>query len=310
MSDVTLIFTHYGYQNYLEYTLLCVRKTNPNARLILLGDQFNADVTVRHGWEHYLFDNYISRFHDRFSKVFCHVQGSGHNPIKSNRDWLKYVFERWFFIESFLERESIDRFWHFDTDTMILQDLQVHQQNLDWADFTVQCNNTCLNGLIRSVVVSEFCLHICELFENSEFISGQQHEFDTVNPGYAFTEMRAFDHYKQATSRPWAHLLTYQNDEIFDDCICQKHGFKMRSLPSGELVKELFSRRGKIYGMQEDSEVAFVSLNLSWVPDYLFVWVLEALSADLRIQKVRVSIYLRARGFARKIKRLVNNVFF
>lgn len=307
MPDVTIIFTHFGYSSYLEYTLACARKTNPDARLILLGDQFNVGAALKHGWEHFSFNNYTSRFHDRFNKVFRHIQGREHNPIKNNQDWLRYVFERWYFIEGFLTQESIQRFWHFDSDTMILQDLKIHQDNLSKVDFTVQCNNTCLNGVISPIVVSEFCAHICDLFENFEFIKNQQHEFDTLNPGYAFTEMRAFDQYKNSTSRPWVHLLNYKDNQVFDDCISQRHGFKMCSLPSGEIVKELQSRNGKFYGIREGVEIELITLNLSWVRDYFFAWVLEALNADMHILNIRAPNHLKAIGLAKKIRRLINN---
>ena len=304
MPDVTLIFTHFGYSSYLEHTLSCARMTNPNARLVMLGDRDNYDVAVKYGWEHFNYESFTSEFHARFIRAFRHVQGKKHKPIKNGRDWLRYVFERWFFIAGFIENEAINRFWHFDSDTMVLQDLQSYERDLTWVDFTVQCNNTCLNGLVSSIVVSEYCEHICDLLEDSEFIAKQQHEFDTINPGYAFTEMRAFDHYKHSASRPYIHLLTYQDAKVFDDCICQEHGFEMCTLPSGEIIKYLTSRYGKLYGVRDGREVEFVSLNLSWVPDYVFEWVIDALKGtNSNIMHARCPIGLRFRGLARKIKR-------
>ena len=306
MSEVTLIFTHFGYSNYLEYTLSCARMTNPKARLVLLGDRDNYDVAVRNGWEHFNYESFTNEFHARFARVFRHVRGKKFNPIKNGRDWLRYVFERWFFLAGFLDNEAIDRFWHFDSDTMVLQDLAPYEQDLAWADFTVQCNNTCLNGLARTVVVSEYCEHICELFEDAEFIAKQQDEFDSINPQYAFSEMRAFDHYKHTTSRPYIHLLKYQDAKAFDDCICQEHGFEMCTLPSGETIKYLFANDGRLYGLRDGREVEFISLNLSWVPDYVFEWVIDALQgSNSNILQAQSPIGPRILGKARKIKRML-----
>ena len=311
MSDVVLIFSHYGYSAYLEYSLACARKTNPDARLILLGDKFNADVAKRHGWEHYLFESFESEFHPRFLKVFRHIQGVKHDPTRNGRDWLKYVFERWLFIDAFITSRSIDRFWHFDSDTMVLQDLRQYETDLVWADFSVQCNNTCLNGIVSSDVVSEYCEHICSLFEDIEFLSEQQLEFDTVNTNFAFTEMRAFDHYKKQTVRPWVHLLTYKENVVFDDCICQEHGFQMCTLQSGEIVKKLFAISGKIYGIRDGSRVEFITLNLSWVPDYVFNWVLNVTlrKIDTMIEDVDCPTWLRIVILVKNVKRLLVNVF-
>ncbi|HSW64342.1 MAG TPA: hypothetical protein VLH56_13700 [Dissulfurispiraceae bacterium] len=309
MPNTTLIFSHYGYSTYLEYSLACARKTNPHARLVFLGDEHNHNVAVRAGWEHFLFNDFRSHHQSRFGDVFRHVQGKNHNPIKNGKDWLRYVFERWFFIDGFVSAQSIDRFWHFDSDTMVMQNLNCFEQQLGVFDFTVQCNNTCLNGLVKRVVVSEYCEWICKLFENDDFLTTQQKEFDTAHPDWAFTEMRAFDSYQSDTTRPRLHLLHYADDQVFDDCICQEHGFQMCALPSGEIVKQLISMDGKVYGYRDSRVVEFVTLNLSWVPDYVFSWVMTCLDGGGRagIEQAQCSFHQTMRGLVRKMRRLVKN---
>lgn len=253
-----------------------------------------------------MFGNYQGRYQQRFAKVFRHVQGRDHGHIKNGQDWLRYVFERWFFIDGFLAEESIGRFWHFDSDTMVLKDLSSYDMKLGGVDFSVQCNGTCLNGVMNSAVVAEYCEHICHLFENEDFLAAQQHEFDTIHPAWAFTEMRAFDDYKSSTPRLWLHLLHYCDDQVFDDCICQEHGFQMCSLPSGEMVKQVVSRAGGIWGTRDGREVEFVTLNLSWVPDYVFSWVMACLDGShSRIDQARCSFRQSVRGVAKKMKRFV-----
>ncbi len=292
MSAITIIFSHYGYSTYLEYTLSCAKKTNPNARFIFLGDQDNADVARRHGWEHYEFSAFRSVFHPRFEAVFRHVKGPLAISEKNGRDWLRYVTERWLFLEAFANQFDIRRFWHFDSDTMILQDIEPHDQALKDFDFSVQCNGTCLNGIVTLDVLNEFSAHICEKFSDEPYLRSQQAEFDTINPTYALTEMRLFDLYKTATTRPWLHLLDYRKDMIFDDCICQDHGFQMMEMPPGQnSIKQLFHQEGRIFGARKGELVEFVTLNLSWVSDSLFQWVLSivesnmsaALSAEARL---------------------------
>lgn len=277
MAEPIVIFSHYGDSSYLKYALACARKTNKDSRLILLGDQLNRDTALASGWEHYAFDDFRGEAHDRFNRVFRHVQGKKHGHLRAGRDWLRYVFERWFFIEGFCVESNIDRFWHFDSDTMILQSLVEHDENLSGVDFTVQCNGTCLNGVVTTSIVVEFCKFICDLFEDSVFLDAQQREFDTEHPEFAFTEMRAFDSYKAHTQKSWLHLLNYRDDLVFDDCICQGHGFEMQKLRSGERVKTLWVDQGRFYGNREGERVEFVTLNLSWVPDYVFEWVLNSI---------------------------------
>lgn len=304
MSESIILFSHYGYSSYLEYSLKCARKTNPEARLILLGDEYNADVAKRNNWEHYLFRDFSSRSQARFDQSFKHVQGRKHNHIKNGVDWLRYVFERWFFIDGFMKREKINRLWHFDSDTMILKNLQAFDASLLEYDFSVQCNGTCLNGIVSRDVVSEFCEHICHLFEDDDFLLAQQQEFDTVSPGYAFTEMRAFSNYMESTSHRGIHLLAYSTDQIFDDCICQSHGFEMTNLPSGQHVKAIYSRDGKIFGIRNQTIIEFISLNLSWVPDYVFQWMLDVLNgSNSKIENANCPVKERMKGYLRRMKR-------
>lgn len=277
MIDQVLIFTHYGYSDYLEFTLACARKTNPSARLIFLGDQDNKKIAEKYGWEHYCFINYTSPIHSRFDSVFRHVQGVNHNHIKNGRDWLRYVFERWFYIESFVSQLNINRFWHFDSDTMVLKNLENLASTLTDYEFTVQCNNTCLNGVMNRSVVTDYCTHICKLFEDAEFISQQQLEFDSIHPGYAFTEMRAFNDYKINSSLTWANLMTYSDAIVFDDAICQEHGFEMIKLLNGQTVKKVFSDRGQFFGNRDSQKVELATLNLTGVPLYVFRWVFQSL---------------------------------
>lgn len=309
MNGVVIIFSHYGYSSYLEYTLACAKMTNPNARLIFLGDENNISVAKKHGWEHYIYSEYESIYQNQFNSVFRHVQGRHHMHIKNGKDWLRYVFERWFFIEAFISRESIKRFWHFDSDTMILEDLNKHNHLLSSFDFTVQCNGTCLNGLMNACVVSEFCMHICRLFENKTYISAMQRFFDTEKPQYAFTEMTAFSDYKNNTERRWLHLLLYRDDEVFDDALCQAHGFDVALLPIEKSIKKIYSKDGSIYGMRDGQEIRFITLNLSWLPDEIYLWSFEALNSGIdNIENVQFSFMSRLVGKARKIRKLLRGL--
>ena len=305
MKSVPIIFSHYGNSSYLKYTLACARLTNPHTRLIFLGDKSNAEVAKENGWEHFNFNEIRSSSLSEFNSVFRHVQGKQHSHIKNGKDWLRYVFERWFFIEKFVIDNNIDRFWHFDSDTMILKKLESFVHKLAQVDFTVQCNGTCLNGIISSDVVTDFCNHVKSLFRNEIFLNSQQLEFDTVNASWAFTEMRAFDDYKQKTSRKWARIIDFGEDMAFDDCICQDHGFDMCTLSGGEYVKDVYSNNGEIYGTQHKKEIIFITLNLSWVSDYVFLWVMDSLggnNSSLRDEKCTPIQFIRG-----LLKKLIRN---
>jgi hypothetical protein len=285
-------------------------RTNSSTRRILIGDADNKQLALQHGWEHYNLTDFSDEVHVRFNSAFKHIQGREHSHIRNGRDWLKFVFERWFVINAFIKKHDLKKFWHFDSDTMVLHDLSNYVGALSKYDFTLQCNNTCLNGLIGASTVEEYCLHICELFENPSYLLEQQYEFDTVAPTFAFTEMRAFDDYQNFSEGKRVHLLTAFDNLVFDDCICQEHGFNMTSLPSGEQIKNIFFEYGKTYGYRDNELVEFATLNLSWVPDYLFAWVLTGLLNQETKSLIDINVPLKDRIvlFLRSVSRKLKNV--
>ena len=225
--------------------------------------------------------------------------------MKNGVDWLKFVFERWFAIEYFLRRNEIDRFWHFDSDTMILDDLRLYKKRIEEYDFSVQCNGACLNGFSTRSVVEEYCSFICNLFQDEEFIENQMKEFREINENYAFTEMRAFEEYQKVTNKNGIHLLNFSKEKVFDDCITQSHGYSMVEIASGHIVKEIEIQNGSFYGFHEfNGRISFATLNLSWVPIELFDWVLLGIESreTKNIRDLKFSILKKIKFALRSLK--------
>jgi hypothetical protein len=305
-SEAPIIFCHYGNPSYLSYTLKCATLTNPGKRRILLGDESNKKVAQEHDWEHFYFECSISRLDSRFNSSFKHVQGIRHNPYKNGRDWLKFVFERWMFVHAFMSSNLMERIWHFDSDTMILNNLTRFESKLSSVQYTTQCNDTCLNGFVSFKTIDRFCEHICELFENENYIKSQQKEFNEINSHYAFTEMRAFQSYMETIDASHIHLASFSNKEVFDDALCQDHQFESVMLNNGKYVKSIYSRNGKIFCVRNDKEYNFITLNLSWLPDQVYMWVLSALSGkDMKIDQIKFPIMEKMKGYIRRLRTFI-----
>jgi hypothetical protein len=281
MSDFPIIFSHYGNIDYLAKSLLCASITNPAKRKILIGDRSNKYTAIANGWEHVAMDEIGSSLLEEFNRSFVYVRGKYHVINKNDGDWLRFVFKRWYIIQKFCEDNQIERFWHFDSDVMILEDLRLFEPSLvSNFSYTTQCNAMCLNGMVGLKTLTEFCEFTISLFENKEFIAAQQHEFDTVNPGYAFTEMRAFEKYAASSScsGKGVHLAAAFKGWWFDDCICQDHDFVMENCALAQRpIKQIAFHDGAFWGRRFGEELRFAILNLSWVPTALFDWVISAI---------------------------------
>lgn len=281
MIDLPIIFSHYGNVDYLPKSMLCAKLTNPKKRKFLIGDSSNRDYALSNGWEHIEFNSINSDLRSQFNDNFRYVRGALHPIVKNNGDWLRYVFERWFFVEQFCQENKIHQFWHFDSDVMLLEDLRLFEPGLiENYDFTTQCNNSCLNGLVKLDILTDYCSHMIELFKDTEFLAFQQREFDTLNPHYAFTEMRAYESFSKSPTfkARYCHLESIFSGWWFDDCICQDDDFEMANHPiANKPIKRISFREGAFIGMYKNEEIRFASVNLSWVPTILFDWFIKCI---------------------------------
>lgn len=275
----SIIFTHYGISNYLFYTLSLARYTNPDARIVLLGDEQNREIALKAGCEHQQLDDFTSEMRNEFDSVFRWVQGPKHNPVKNGKDWLKYVFERWFIIEAFCREQGIKEFWHFDSDVMIAKPLFEYGQILkkDGIDYSKQCNGTCLNGYINYDILPAFLQFMIGLFKDESFLAEQQREFDEMNPNFAFTEMRAFDLFSKQSHFNGVILESYFDGVWFDDALAQGDGFETMRVPvCNQSVKKIECGNGEFYAYKNGKKYVFGVLNCSWLPEAVYAWIVES----------------------------------
>lgn len=273
--DAPIIFCHYGNSAYLPYVLEVSRINNRDKEIFLLGDQENRWISETLSIDHLFYQDYqYGTEIDLFDRVYKVIQGNKHNNIVGGRDWLNFVFKRWFYIYNFLISKGIEEFWHFDSDNMILSSLSSHEPKFRGYDCTEQCNGMCINGFISNPdIVLSYIRKINELFQNERYLQKQQKTYDEVQPTYAFTEMQAYKTFKEEERIRTIRLNTIIDGSTFDDCICQEHNMEMERLPSGRKIKKIFLNvDGRFYCCQKGTNrlLQMNSLNLSWVPLYLF----------------------------------------
>lgn len=270
MEPSPIIFCHYGYSEYLTFVLAQVKSTNPKTRIILLGDDNNKVIAKECGIEHCNFSK-LSETKEikKINQVYQHVAGESHGkPF-----WTNFVFKRWFYVHSFLLENGINEFWHFDSDNMILDDLNKHKYKFDSYDCTEQCESYCINGFISGlVVVQGYVDKIISLFQDQNYLAAQREDL-SKKPTFAFTEMRAYTAYRDQESIKSIRLNTIINGETFDDCICFDDGyFQYDYSINYRYLKKIYFNNNEIYFklIKSKDYIKVVSLNLSWVSTEVF----------------------------------------
>ena len=291
-KDSPLIFIHKSNikdsQEYLYDVFDVATHFNPDMEIYLLGDDNNRHYADRAGIKFEYYDDYSSGEEiEEFEDVFEVVRG----PQHGSEEWIEFVFKRWFHIYNFLKEKKYSKFWTFDSDNLVISNLKEKEERFAKYDCTEQCNGACINGFVSNLdVVRGYLNKINELFDDDFYLNKQRNEFNTLNPTYAFTEMRAYAEYKKKYSTvdgmsvyPAAGfksilLQSIIDGETFDPCLAQNSAKKilLEDNDSGfEMeggIKKLYFSDGKIYQKFVDTGelVKVNSINMSWINQLLW----------------------------------------
>jgi len=212
----------------------------------------------------------------RFHAVFQPIEGTRHRLSKrsGNEQWLRFIFERWFLVSEFLRKQNIDRFWTFDSDTLLLAPLAGREKRFASYDATTQCRDCCLNGWIGSRhVVERYTDCILALFEDENYLATQRERIKQ-HTGLAFNEMDAFGEFRRRENVRTFHAARPLDGEFCDDSLAYDANFEAspHKVAGRIQVKRLWSSPdGALYAkhLETDRFVRMITCNLSWLPDYI-----------------------------------------
>lgn len=261
-----LVYSHYGTTSYLE-PILKWNRSLWGDKVIFIGDAHNKSVVEKCGWRFFDMDKApVSSKRSQFLDHYQDISGKDHANYKNGRNWLRYVFERWFLIEEVMTAIGDTEFIHFDSDVLITSKAGIFSiaEKLRYTGkVTSQCNDGCMNGYINQQVLMQFTSSIINQFKDHRLLHQYLEEFE-VNVGYAFTEMRAFDNFQREKSVS-QHALTLDG-WILDDCLAQSQDFVTEILLNGREVKKVFFRDGHTSFQKITGElVPVAALNFSWL---------------------------------------------
>ena len=273
-----VIFIHYGPSGFLRQTLRSARVTNPDKRVIFLGDASNRKLCPP-GVDFAPIERFaVGEDLRRLRKAFVPIIGSAHrfNKQGGQEYWLRFVFERWFIILEFLKDEQIFRFWTFDSDTLIHCRLAAKEAELATYDATEQCCGRCLNGYISSRdVVESYTEKMIRLFQSPDYLDMQRERLK-IHRGLAFNEMDAWQTHRDQEGLRTLPLGIPRNGEVFDDALAITKGWRVAAqkvrgrIPVKEIAFDEDSSVPYAFPENESSPVRLLTMNLSWLPDWLF----------------------------------------
>ena len=159
-----IILIHRGDSFYLAHTIAQARSSNPESRLILLGDRSNSFYL---GVEHHRYEDYFDEARE-FAKLFTYEYFPNYQY-----PWILFCHQKYFALRDFVLAQGIDSFLLIDSDVMLYEPIEPFFRHYAGTRLTVSCPETgpvahaAFAVVNDSAVISELCTLYTEMFSQS-----------------------------------------------------------------------------------------------------------------------------------------------
>lgn len=153
-TAVPIVFIHQGASPHLAHALAQARQSNPQSRVILLGDDANRGYE---GVEHHALRDYFERA-AAFAAVYTH-----HSTHPEAFELI--CFQRWFALDEFLKAHGLRQCVYLDSDVLLYTDVTQDMKKFHRFDFTLCWNMVgCVFFVNRRQGLETFCRFAMDLY--------------------------------------------------------------------------------------------------------------------------------------------------
>jgi hypothetical protein len=159
-----IILIHRGDSFYLAHTIAQARNSNPESRLILLGDRSNSFYL---GVEHHRYEDYFEEARE-FSKLFTYE----HFP-NYQYPWILFCHQKYFALRDFVRAQGIDKLLLIDSDVLVYENVGPYFEHFKDSRMTVSgppqvdLVHAAFSVMNDSCVLHDICRTYTEMFSYS-----------------------------------------------------------------------------------------------------------------------------------------------
>ncbi|MBN2627424.1 MAG: hypothetical protein JXA95_12220 [Spirochaetales bacterium] len=234
-GNQVLIFVHKGNSGYLKYVLTQARVTNPQARIILIGDNSNNCYDFI---EHHNISDY-SGLSDNFEQNY-YIHMSHHRY-----EYEAFCYFRWYVIAEYIQKEEIENFWYMDSDVLLFTNLSDYRKR-----FSINCDfighsqvigsfNPSINYYVRDFLF-KMIGYIDNSYKNNDILSKLESQWNHFKkydiPGGVcdMTQIGMFFNSEES--------IQYECEDAY--ALHRNHNF----VPDGQInIKENYTSAGECY---------------------------------------------------------------
>lgn len=219
-----IIFFHQGNSEHLYYALCQAQHTNPNSRIILLGDKANSHYRWLLGIEYYSIGPYALDARNAL-RNYIHLSSNGET-------FERICIERWFILYQFLrDQPEIDRCVYLDSDILVYDSLEKPAEELAPFGMTIVYNSAHTNFINSIDFLGEFCSFVKQHYDEPDlrdWLYTHYQEFIGKHGCGGISDMTFFNKFRSQNPDKLGTTVSPlgQQDQLyaFDECLDSNAG--------------------------------------------------------------------------------------
>ena len=125
-----IIITHRGNPPHLKYVLSQIAHTNPDANIILMGDESNKNCRFT---KHVFLKDYWNMAND-FAQVYTHLNST-------SVEYELFCYQRWFCVYEYMKAHNLEDVFSLDSDVLVYDNLNDLHELLKNYPFAISAKN-------------------------------------------------------------------------------------------------------------------------------------------------------------------------
>jgi|GEM_PF-5025553 len=248
-----IITTFCSYSPILEYCLHTAKKHNPDARVILLGDEECVAEAKKHlhNVEVHLLE---------YDALALEMQEKYQHRSTLSEKFELFCILRWFCVRAFLEREQLDGCVHLDADTLLFSNVELEQKRLPDCDLAL-CkwdevrNVGCTSFFNSRKVLDDFCRFTLDIYNSPERFEELSAQNQKSRGRYWVSDMSLLGAFEREADVRSIYLNELREGTYYDSQVSKEENFRgyWRCSISKRSVKRIYFRDGLPYGALKET---------------------------------------------------------
>jgi hypothetical protein len=250
--SMPIVFVHINNRDYLIYSLLQAKHSNPHSKIFLLGNSSNncyKFVEHRHVSDY----DYNAK---EFAKIYRHYHTI--NPYQNEL----FCFQRWFIIRDFMVGNNLEKCLCLDSVVMLYANLTEEEKKFAEFDLTLSREFSPHCVFVNSLIaLKNFCRFVVKLYTNSSLLKSLEQTLQECIQNKVYggvSDMTVFNVFKETKECHIGEISTIIDGSIYDHNMNFSEGFEMCNG-----VKKIYFLEGQPFGkhISSDQDIKFNALH-------------------------------------------------